>query len=299
MARRSRFAPRAARRAEWRVSGKRVTILRVPIYQVLIYAIVQGLTEFLPVSSSAHLEVLPRIMGWQDPGLEFDIALHVGTLISVLIYFFKDWVQVIGGAFGMNVGNDAEIAKNRNLLWLIVVGSIPAGVFGFLFKEKAENEWRNLILIGCMMIGIGIVMWIAEKMGRHKRDLGQVNWTDSIFIGLSQALAVVPGTSRSGITIATGLFRNLERQAAARFSFFLLTPTVAGSALLPLLKLRKTGGIPAEMHVPFALGIIVSAVVGLAVIAFFLRYVRHSTFMPFIYYRIFFGIIVIALALFR
>lgn len=271
----------------------------MPIYQVIIYAIVQGLTEFLPVSSSAHLEVLPRVMGWQDPGLEFDIALHVGTLISVLIYFFKDWVQIIGGAFGMRAGDDPELAKNRMLLWLVAVASVPAAIFGLLFKEKAENEWRNLILIGSMMIAIGIVMWLAEKWGRHERDIGQVTWLDAILIGTSQALAVVPGTSRSGITISTGLFRNLERQAAARFSFLLLTPTIGGAAVLALLKLRKTGGIPHDMQVPFALGVIVSAVTGCAVIAFFLRYVRRSTLYPFIWYRIIFGIIVIALALFR
>jgi undecaprenyl-diphosphatase len=265
----------------------------MPLYQVLIYAIVQGITEFLPVSSSAHLEILPRIMGWTDPGLEFDIALHVGTLIAVLLYFAKDWIQIIGQAFGVSVGNDAELKRNRILLWLLVLGTIPIGIAGLLFKEQAENEWRNLVLIGSMLVIIGVLMWVAERIGTHKRDISGITWLDSAIIGVSQALAVVPGTSRSGITIAAGLFRGLDRAAAARFSFLLSTPAIAGAALLPLLKLRKTGGIPEDMRMPFAVGIIVSAIVGCVVIAFFMRFLRARTLYPFIYYRIAFGIAII------
>lgn len=268
----------------------------MPLYQVLVYAIVQGLTEFLPVSSSAHLEILPRLFGWTDPGLEFDIAMHVGTLLAVVADFFKDWIQIIGNAFGSNAGNDLELKRNKMLLWLIAVGSIPVAIAGLLFKEQAENEWRNLFLIGTMLVAIGVVMWFAERIGQHRRDLSAITWFDSIAIGLSQALAVVPGTSRSGITIATGLFRNLERAAAARFSFLLSTPAIAGAALLPLMKLRKTGGIPPEMRMPFLVGIVVSAIVGAVVIAFFMRYLRRATLYPFIYYRIAFGIFVLVFA---
>jgi undecaprenyl-diphosphatase len=271
----------------------------MPLYQVLIYAIIQGITEFLPISSSAHLTILPQLMGWKDPGLEFDIALHVGTLVAVLIYFFKDWIQIIGQGLGLSIGTDEELKRNRTLLWLIVVATIPAGIAGVLFKDKAEDEWRNLVLIGSMLIGIGIVMWIAERIATHRRDISGITWLDSVIIGIAQALSVVPGTSRSGITIAMGLFRGLNREAAARFSFLLSTPLIAGAAVLPLLKLRKTGGIPEDMRVPFAIGIIVSGIVGAAVIAFFLKYIKNKSLMPFIYYRIVFGIIVIALALFR
>ncbi len=271
----------------------------MPLYQVIIYAIVQGLTEFLPVSSSAHLEVLPRLLNWPDPGLAFDIALHAGTLIAVLAYFWKDWVQIIGEAFGLNVGNNPELKRNRMLLWLLILGTIPGAVFGYLLKEKAEGEWRNLLLIGSMMILFGLIMWLAERMGRHKRDLSGVNWLDSLIIGCSQALAVIPGVSRSGATISAGLLRNLERDAAARFSFLLSTPLIAGAALVPLLKFRKAGGMPPDMKVPFIVGIAVSAVVGALVIAFFMRYVKRSSLYPFIIYRIIFGIIVIALALYR
>jgi len=271
--------------------------------QVVIYGIVQGLAEFLPISSSAHLEVLPRLMNWPDPGLEFDIALHVGTLVAVLGYFWKDWVQIIAHAFGIKTSIQAsdhlELERNPLLLWLLVLGTLPGAAFGYYFKEKAEGEWRNLMLIGVMMIVFGIVMWVAEKIGRQKRDLSGVNWVDALIIGCSQALAAVPGVSRSGITLSAGLFRNLHRDAAARYSFLLSTPLIAGAALVPLMKFRKTGGIPPDMKVPFVLGMAVSAVVGALVIAFFMRYVRKQSLVPFAIYRILFGIIVIALALFR
>jgi undecaprenyl-diphosphatase len=268
----------------------------MPLYQVIIYAIVQGLTEFLPVSSSAHLEILPRLFGWTDPGLTFDVALHVGTLIALIAYFFKDWVQIIGNAFGMKIGRDVELERNNKLLWLLIVGTIPIVIVGKIFSEQAENEWRNLYLIGTMLVVIGIVMWLAERVGKHQRDMSGITWLDSAVIGISQALAVVPGTSRSGITIATGLFRNLERAAAARFSFLLSTPAITGAGLLAVLKLRKAGGIPPEMRVPFALGVIVSAVVSAVVIALFMRYLKRATLYPFIYYRIAFGIFVLVFA---
>jgi undecaprenyl-diphosphatase len=195
------------------------------------------------------------------------------------------------------MGSDEELRRNKMLLWLLAVGSLPVAVAGILFKDKAEGEWRNLPLIGTMLVVIGLLMWVAERIGTHKRDISGIGWLDSILIGLSQALAVVPGTSRSGITIATGLFRGLERQAAARFSFLLSTPAIAGAALLPLLKLRKAGGVPEEMRVPFAVGIVVSAIVGSLVIGLFLRYLRGRSLYPFIYYRIAFGLFVLALAL--
>ena len=267
--------------------------------QVIVYGIVQGLAEFLPISSSAHLEVLPRVLNWPDPGLEFDIALHLGTLLAVLGYFWKDWLQIIGGAFGMKSGNNPELQRNPLLLWLLVLGTIPGAIFGYLAKEKAENEWRNLMLIGTTMILFGVLMAVAERVGKQKRDLSGIGWLDSLIIGGSQALAAIPGVSRSGITLTAGLFRNLERDAAARFSFLLSTPLIAGAALVPLLKFRKTGGIPHDMQMPFALGILVSAVTGAVVIGFFMKYVRRSSLFPFAVYRVLFGIMVIALALFR
>ncbi len=271
----------------------------MPLFQVVILAIVQGITEFLPISSSAHLTILPWLLGWKDPGLEFDIALHVGTLIAVLGYFFKDWIQIVVEGFGGNYGGDPELRPNRMLLWMIAIGSIPAGIAGLVFREQAETTWRSPWIIGAMLIAVGLLMWAAERAGARTRNLSHLDFVDAGLIGLSQALAIVPGTSRSGVTIATGLFRQFDRVAAARFSFLLSTPVIAGAALSALQHMRKHGGIAPDMRVPFIVGIAVSAVTGAAVIALFMRFMQNRTLYPFIYYRIVFGIIVLALAAFR
>jgi len=190
----------------------------MPILQVIVLGLVQGLTEFLPVSSTAHLFLTSYLLGWQTESLDFDIMLHLGTLIAVLLYFFKDWVQIIAQGFGLRIGDDAELRHNPMLLWLLVIGTLPIGVIGFLFNKQAETVWRTPYVMGAMMIIVGLVMWIAENFGRKLRDMGSVTLTDAISIGVAQSLAVVPGCSRSGITISAGLFRNLSRETAARFS---------------------------------------------------------------------------------
>jgi len=271
----------------------------MPIIQVIVLAVIQGFTEFLPVSSTAHLIVAPWLLGWQDPGLTFDVALHVGTLLAVVAYFFRAWLQIILHGFGIEYGNDETLRQNPYLLWLLVAGTVPAGVVGFLFEKQAESTLRSPFLIGTMMIVIGLVMWVGERVGSRKIGLGAISLVDSLAIGTAQALAVVPGVSRSGITITAGLFRNLDRVAAARFSFLLATPVIAGAAVKKLYDVLKHGGIPMEMHTPFALGIVVSGLTGLAVIAFFLRFLQRRSLNFFIYYRIVFGIIVIALAFSR
>jgi undecaprenyl-diphosphatase len=183
------------------------------------------------------------------------------------------------------------------LFWLLAVATIPVGVLGYLFKEQAEGPWRSSFVIGTMLIVVGIVMYLAERGSQLKKDIGQVSVTDSLLIGLSQALAIVPGVSRSGITISTGLMRNLDRHAAARFSFLLSTPALAGAAFKAFLDLRAHGGLSPDMQVPFIVGVVVSAVTGWLVIALFLRFLRTRTLRFFVYYRIVFGIMVIALAI--
>ncbi len=272
----------------------------MPLYQVVVLAIVQSLTEFLPVSSTAHLALIPRLLGWTNPelnSLDFDIALHLGTLAAVIIYFFRDWLQLGAQAFGVKYEPDPTLSKNRPLLWLLVIATIPVGVFGYLFKEQAEGAWRNSYVIGSMLIAIGVVMWIAERVGRRQKTIGDISFMDSITIGLSQALAIVPGVSRSGITITTGLFRGLERADAARFSFLLSTPALAGAALKAFMDLHKHGGLAPDMRMAFLVGTVVAAVAGWLVIAFFLKFLRTRTLQFFVYYRIVFGIIVIALAI--
>jgi undecaprenyl-diphosphatase len=269
------------------------------LYQVIVLALVQGVTEFLPISSSGHLALIPWLFGWTDPGLTFDIALHAGTLVAVLVYFFRDWMQIFLQAFGVSWGSDPQLKQNPTLLWYLALASIPAGVFGLLFDRLAEEELRSPLLIGSMMVLVGLVMWAAERIGKGRKDLSGVSLLDSAVIGASQALALVPGTSRSGITIAMGLFRDLNREAAARFSFLLATPVIAGAAASKLFHMLRHGGIPADMRVPFALGIAISAVSGALVIAFFLKYLQRHTLRLFIFYRLIFGIIVIALAFSR
>jgi undecaprenyl-diphosphatase len=270
----------------------------MPLYQVVVLAVIQALTEFLPISSSAHLTLAPWLFGWKDPGLIFDIALHFGTLASILIYFFRDWVQIIGQGFGLRAGSDPQLKQNRALLWLLAAASIPIGIVGFLFNKQAETTWRNPYLIGAMLIVIGIVMWMAERRGAGNKPMSQIDWSDGLAIGIAQALSVVPGTSRSGITITAGLFRGLSRETAARFSFLLSAPAIAAAALKGYWEIHKQGGIAPDMKTPFLVGIVLSGILGAVVIAVFLRYLRRNSLMPFVYYRIVFGIIVIALAAF-
>jgi undecaprenyl-diphosphatase len=272
----------------------------MPIAQVVVLAIVQGFTEFLPISSTAHLYLSSWLLGWQTESLDFDIMLHLGTLVAVLLYFFRDWVQIVGQGFGVAIGTDKELEQNRALLWLLAIGSLPIGAVGLLFNKQAETTWRNPFVMGVMLVVIGVLMWIAERGGRRERDLSSVNFTDAVSIGVSQALAVVPGCSRSGITISTGLFRNLTRESAARYSFLLSTPAIAAAAGKALWDIHKHGGgLHTLMTAQFVVGITVSALTGCAVIAWFLRYLRRSSLMPFVYYRIIFGIIVLALAFIR
>jgi undecaprenyl-diphosphatase len=270
----------------------------MPILQVIVLALVQGVTEFLPISSTAHLALAPWLFGWKDYGLTFDIALHVGTLAAVLLFFFRDWMQVIAQGFGLSYGNDPQLKQNRMLLWYLAAGTLPVAAIGFLVKEHAE-QWRNPYLIGAMLIAIAGVMWAADRAGSRKKDLGSVTLLDALAIGAAQALAVIPGTSRSGITIAAALFRDLDRPAAARFSFLLSTPAIGGAALLAFLDLIEQGGVAPEMRAAFAVGIALSGISGVAVIAFLINFLRRRSLRFFILYRVIFGIIVIALALFR
>jgi undecaprenyl-diphosphatase len=270
----------------------------MPLYQVVVLSIIQALTEFAPVSSSAHLALAPWLFGWKDPGLTFDVALHAGTLAAIVIYFFRDWVQIVGQGLGLRAGSDPQLKQNRALLWLLAVASIPIGLIGYLFNKQADTTWRNPYLIGAMLILVGIVMWIAERRGAGNKPMSQIGWADGLTIGVAQALAVIPGASRSGVTIVAGLFRGLDRETAARFSFLLSVPAIAAAALKKAWDIHKHGGIPPDMKIPFLLGIVLSGVLGAVVIAVFLRYLRRNSLMLFVYYRIVFGIIVIALAAF-
>jgi undecaprenyl-diphosphatase len=271
----------------------------MPLPQVIVLAIVQGLTEFLPISSTAHLHLSSWLLGWNAESLDFDIMLHLGTLLAVLLYFFRDWVHIVSQGFGFSIGRRKDLEQNRALLWLLAIGSVPVGVIGLLFHQQAETTWRNPFVMGGMLVAVGLLMWFAERAAK-RRELSSLNFSDAVAIGAAQALAVVPGCSRSGITISAGLFRNFTRESAARFSFLLSTPAIAAAAGKTLWDIHKHGGgIHTLWSTPFLVGVTVSAISGCAVIAWFLQYLRRSSLMPFVYYRIIFGIIVLALAFIR
>jgi len=200
---------------------------------------------------------------------------------------------------GKFIAGLATLGSMLLCLWLLVIGTIPVGVFGLLFNKEAETTWRNPFVIGGMLIAVGVLMWIAENVARKERDLAGISIVDAAAIGAAQALAIVPGTSRSGITITAGLFRNFTREAAARFSFLLSTPAIAAAAAKSLHEMQKSGRLHDVFATDFLLGVAVSALTGLAVIAWFLHYLRRAGLRPFVYYRIIFGIIVIALAFIR
>jgi undecaprenyl-diphosphatase len=270
----------------------------MPIWQAVILGIIQGLTEFLPVSSSAHLAVMPYLVGWKDQGIEFDIALHFGTLLAVLGYFFRDWWQITLQGFGVKTEGDETITRNPKLLWLLVAATIPAGVIGLLFEKQAEAAGNNLYMIGAWSIVMGLLMAWAERTGSQKRDLSHITVKDALTIGSAQALAVMPGVSRSGITMSAALLQGIDRYAAARFSFLLSTPIIAGAAAKNFYDMFQHG-LPEEMRVAFAVGIAVSAVTGALTIKYFMNFLRRRSLRFFVSYRVIFGIIVIALAIFR
>jgi undecaprenyl-diphosphatase len=241
---------------------------------------------------------MPYVFGWKDQGLTFDIALHFGTLIAVLGYFFRDWWQIVLQGFGMKPGGDATIARNPNLLWLLVAATIPAGVIGLLFEKQAEAAGNNLYMIGTWSIVMGLLMAWAERTGKQRNDLSHVSVKDSLIIGGAQALAVMPGVSRSGITMSAGLFQGLDRYAAARFSFLLSTPVIAGAAAKNFYDMYKAG-VPDDERAAFAVGILVSGIVGALTIQFFMNFLKSRSLAVWVRYRVIFGILVIALAIFR
>jgi undecaprenyl-diphosphatase len=269
------------------------------ILQAVILAIVQGFTELLPISSSGHLFAISWLLEWPDQGLAFDIALHIGTLAAVVVYFFRDWLQVIAGGFGIEFGSDPDLKRNPRLFWMLVAATLPIGAGGLLLKDLAETSFRNAWVIGAMLIAVGLLMAASERIGRRTKGIGDLGWADALLIGTAQALAIVPGTSRSGITMTAGLFRNLDRPAAARFSFLLSTPAVAAAGLKAIYDGVKEQGVGAILKPELAIGIVISGVVGWLVIRFLMTFLGRNGLQPFIAYRIAFGILLIALAFFR
>jgi undecaprenyl-diphosphatase len=270
----------------------------MPLLHAIILALVQAFTEFLPISSTAHLILFPWLLKWEEPGLAFDVALHAGTLVAVLLYFFRDWLKLALCGLGVNYPEGAaaeEVATHRRMFWYMVAGTIPAAIIGKLFHHQIEDGLRKPLVIGISMVGVALLMGWADAKARLARSLTQSNMGDAVTIGVAQAMALLPGVSRSGSTITAGLFRGLTREAATRFSFLLSAPIIAGAVLneLPkILKLHHAGGLDVAVST-LAIAILTAGAAGYFVIAFFLRYLQTRTLKLFIVYRLVFGIVIL------
>ncbi len=268
--------------------------MQIDVFQAIILGAVQGVTEFLPVSSRAHLILIPWLFGWKDPGLTFDVALHLGTLAALLIYFRKDWIYLTLSSFRLLKG-DTEDPDARLALY-IILATIPGGIAGLLF-EQLEDKFSTPNVIAASLIVLALFLRAAELQGRRKTDLNTMTLSDALMIGFSQALAIIPGVSRSGVTITAGLFRGMTRKAAAQFSFMLSAPLIGGAVVKKLIDVTRDG-LPPDQGLPFAVGIIVSAFFGFIAIAALMRYLQTRSTFIFIYYRIALGILVLTLAYF-
>jgi len=259
------------------------------IIQAIIIGVVQGLTEFLPVSSSAHLVVLPRILGWDDTlinSAEFVVMLHMGTLAALLLYFWHDVLDLLAAFWALLRERSFGEDPNRKLSLILLLTIIPAGLFGVVFEDWIDSFFRDALIVIPLILVVGAaILWLAERYGTRTRDLQQTNYGDAAVIGIAQAQALFPGISRSGITIAAGLFRGLEREAAARFAFLMGIPIIAGAGLW---KTRSivTGDLGDVDVVVLAAGVLAAAISGWLAIGFLLRYLRSHSFGIFIAYRL-------------
>jgi len=286
----------------------------VTILQAIILGIVQGLTEFIPISSSAHLVIIPWLFQWTDPALEsltFDVALHLGTLLALLVFFAADWVKLIRAGIASIVERKIGGDLDRRLAWLLVIGCIPGGIAGVLVESKI-TEWFHapnapiqpaaMVAMGIIIALLGALLFLAERFARHERKMDELSLKDAVAIGFAQAFAVFPGVSRSGSTITAGLALGLERETAARFSFLLSAPIIAGAGLKSLWEIYKgiqAGTIASADLILFPAGFVAAAISGYLCIKFLLRFLQKNSTNIFVYYRWALAALVIVVALAR
>lgn len=267
----------------------------VKIFQAIFLGIVQGLTEFLPVSSSAHLNIMPWLFKWEEISPSFDLALHAGTLLAILIYFFKDWVELIKGGYRAAVKK--EHSASGRIFWYIVLATVPAGVLGLILEKLADKLFGGsmnieMLVISAALIIMGIVLYIADKCCRSDTPYNKITFKQGFVVGISQAIAAaIPGVSRSGITMTTARAMGIERESAAKYSFLLSAPIVAAAVLLSI------GDF--TLSVEFFAGIIASFISGMLVIRFLMGFLKKGSFKVFAIYRVALGALIIAVSLIR
>ena len=260
--------------------------------QAIVLGIVQGLTEFLPVSSTAHLRIVPALLYWPDPGAAFTAVVQLGTMLAVLVYFWREILQItaawVRGMFDHSVRGSAEY----RIAWYVIIATVPIGALGYAFRDRIETGARNLWLIATTLIVLGLVLLWADRVGRKDRDEEKISLGDGLAVGLAQSAALIPGVSRSGATITAGLFRGLTREAAARFSFLLSIPAVVLSGLFEARKIGEPGGPGLNATV---LATVLAFAVGYASIAWLLRYLAQHSTIVFVAYRVLLGGVLLAL----
>lgn len=261
-------------------------------FQALVLGLIQGLSEFLPISSSAHLSLAPWLFGWPDPGLSFDVALHVGTLVAVLWYFWAEWVTLLK-AFGQIIATrNIETVEQRRAV-LLILATIPGGVAGLLLEKKAETAFRSPEVTAIALIVLGLLLWIVDRVASARRNLNELTWRDALLIGCAQVGALIPGVSRSGSTMTAGRALGFDRNGAAAFSFLMSMPIIAAAAVLKVPHVLKTEGL----STPLIVGVLASAVSGWFAIRLLIRYVSKHSYGVFAIYRVILGIVVLALYL--
>jgi len=261
------------------------------LWQIIVLAVIQGVTEFLPISSSAHLILPSQVLGWADQGLAFDVAVHVGTLAAV-IWYFRQTVTQLATAWVIDTAQ-RRVGPNSGLAWAVIAGTIPAGLAGIIFNDFIGTTLRSGLVIAVSTLGFGLVLWWSDAVGRRSRSLEGLVLKDAVIIGLAQALALIPGTSRSGITITAALFLGFGREAAARFSFLLSIPLILAAGLLKTFELLEQGGATDWMVI--LVGTALSFVSAVVCIHLFLTFLERLGLMPFVIYRLILGALLLLL----
>jgi undecaprenyl-diphosphatase len=263
------------------------------LFKAVVLGVIQGLTEFLPISSSAHLRIYPELFGWEEPGAAFTAVIQIGTELAVVIYFRKD-IWRIANAWVRSLSDPSwRGTLDARMGWYVITGSLPIVILGITLKDVIENDFRNLWIVGTALVVLGIVLGIADRVGRNERRIERMNIRHAVLLGLAQAMALVPGVSRSGATISMGRFLGYEREAATRFAFLLAIPAVVGAGLFELKEIP--GGDNPYGVFPTVVATVVSFVVGYAAIAWLLRYVSTHSYLPFVLYRVALGSLTLVL----